>query len=161
MRWAGFATACPDLATLVDARLRRDQVLLLGTLRRDGSPRISAVECDFTEGELCVGMIWQSVKARDLLRDPRVTAHTWIPGKDNHEGDLKLYGTATEIADPRLKQAYEDAIFARLQWRPSEPYHAFAIDIEAAGLVRFRDGGQDVWRWRDGSELAKQFVKVS
>ena len=44
MRWYEFSTQCPELAELATARFAADQLALLGTLRADGSPRISAVE---------------------------------------------------------------------------------------------------------------------
>ena len=164
MHWQEFATQCPELAGLAAARFVRDQVLLLGTLRPDGSPRISAVECDLAAGKLLIGMIHRSVKARDLLRDPRATVHSWPPGKDNPDGDVKLYGRAVEVTDPEVKRAYEDAIFKRIAWRPHEPYHCFAVDVESAGFLRF--GGTDpereeIWSWRAGGALTKRTAEVN
>jgi hypothetical protein len=132
--------------------------MLLGTLRADGSPRISAVECDLVGDEFCTGMIWQSAKALDLLRDPRMTVHSLPPGKDNPAGDLKLYGRAVAVEDD-LKRAYEDVMFARLAWRPPEPYHCFALDIAEAGMVVFKDGGREIVSWREGRGTRTRFVK--
>jgi hypothetical protein len=162
MDWQEFAEQCPELAELAAARFARDQLLLLGTLRPDGSPRISAVECDLTAGRLLIGMINQSVKALDLRRDPRATVHSWPPGKDNPDGDIKLYGRGLEVTDPLVKRAYEDAIFARIQWRPKEPYHCFEIDVESAGYLRFAGSGdqEEVWSWRTGGQLTKRVVTV-
>ena len=39
-------------------------VVLVGTIRKDGSPRISLVEVLITGGKLYLGMMWQSLKAR-------------------------------------------------------------------------------------------------
>jgi hypothetical protein len=47
------------------------RVALLGTLRPDGSPRVSPVEPYFAGGELVLGVMAWSGKARDLRRDPR------------------------------------------------------------------------------------------
>ena len=52
MRWHEFAAQCPELAELAAARFGADQLVLLGTLRPDGSPRISAVEPDIAASEL-------------------------------------------------------------------------------------------------------------
>ncbi len=161
MRWRDFSVECPELAGLAQDRFRRDQLMLLGTLRPDGSPRISAVECDFVDGELVTGMIYRSVKAGDLRRDARVTVHSWPPGKDNPDGDLKFYGRAVELTDPAAKRAYEDAIFARIQWRPTEPYHCFGFEIESAGYLRFKEEAEEVWAWRAGSQLSKRVVAMA
>jgi len=152
MRWQEFEEQCPELAELTAARLARDQLVLLGTLRPDGSPRISAVECDITAGNLLIGMINRSVKALDLFRDPRATVHSLPPAKDNPDGDIKLYGHAVEVTEPALKRAYEDALFARIQWR-------FAFDIESAGFLKFGDAGEEIWAWRSGTPLRRRVVK--
>jgi Pyridoxamine 5'-phosphate oxidase len=159
MRWSGFAAACPELAGLAREWIVERHILMLGTLRADGSPRISAVECDLAGDDLYVGMIWRSAKALDLLRDPRMTVHSVPPGKDNPDGDLKLYGRAVAV-EGQHKREYQKEIFQRLQWRPDEPYHCFALDLDGAGFVRFRDEGRDVWHWRAGGSLRKERLTV-
>ena len=66
----------PGLTVLVrgffDARVHKT----LATLWRDGSPRISATEIDFADGELWLGSMWRSLKALDLRRDPRFALHS-------------------------------------------------------------------------------------
>jgi hypothetical protein len=158
VNWHDFAAASPELATVAKDWIADKHIMLLGTLRADGSPRISAVECDLVGDELVTGMIWQSSKALDLERDPRLTVHSLPPGKDNPDGDLKLYGRAVP-AGPELKRAYEDALDRRLDWRPPEPYHAFALDITEAGMVRFANGGREITSWRTGGATRRRFVK--
>jgi pyridoxamine 5'-phosphate oxidase-like protein len=159
MRWCEFSRECPVLAELTAARFAADQLVLLGSLRPDGSPRISAVEPDIAAGELMVGMIPRSVKALDLRRDPRTTVHSWPPDKEGRRGDIKLYGRAVEVTEAALKRAYEEAIFARTGWRPTEPYPCFAFDLESAGMVRFSDAGREVWSWQAGQELRRRFIE--
>ena len=158
MRWRAFADECPQLAGIAREWIADRHIMLLGTLRPDGSPRISAVECDLVGDEFCTGMIWQSAKALDLLRDPRMTVHSLPPGKDNPAGDLKLYGRAIAVED-ETKRAYEDVMFARLAWRPPEPYHCFALDVAEAGMVVFANGGREIVSWREGRGTRTRFVK--
>jgi hypothetical protein len=54
------------------ARLVRDQLVMVGTLRKDGWPRISPCQVDIAAGHLLLGMMWRPAKALDLARDPRV-----------------------------------------------------------------------------------------
>ncbi|HEX6338749.1 MAG TPA: pyridoxamine 5'-phosphate oxidase family protein [Jiangellaceae bacterium] len=161
MRWYEFESACPELAGVVRRRFEHQQIFLLGTLRPDGMPRVSGVECDFVESDLMSGMIWHSAKALDLLRDDRMTIHSLVPDKaheSENEGDLKLYGRAIEVTEPDRKHDYEDAIDKRIHWRPPEPYHCFAYDIDQASLVQFGEGGRHVWVWRAGGKLTKRII---
>ena len=140
MHWDEFAAACPEIAALGEERLRRNELCLVGTLRQDGSPRISPSEPDFAAGHLLLGMMWQSRKALDLLRDPRCVIHSCVSDRMGSEGDFKLYGTAVDIQDPALRETYRRTILARIGWEPEEPnYHLFAIDIASAGFASFAD----------------------
>ena len=47
----------------------------MATLRKDGSPRISGTEVEFSDGELWLGSMPNALKAKDLLRDPRFAIH--------------------------------------------------------------------------------------
>jgi hypothetical protein len=153
MRWGEFTRDCPELAEIAREWIADKHILLLGTLRPDGSPRISAVECDIVGEDLCSGMIWQSAKALDLEREPRMTVHSLPPGQHNPDGDLKLYGRALPVTDPGRRRAYGDTLYARIQWRPDEPYHLFAFDFDAVGLVRFTGDEREVRVWRPGAGL--------
>jgi hypothetical protein len=138
MRWDDFAAAVPELAALGEERLRAKELCLVGTLRKNGWPRISPVEPEFVDGELMLGMMWQSPKALDLLRDPRLVVHSVVSERTGKEGDFKLYGRVVDVQDPDRRAAYRAAIKARIDWEPPEPnYHLFAIDIDSAGFVTF------------------------
>src|SRR5438552_18631609 len=137
MRWEEFAAAAPELAKLGAERFEQRGLSLVGTLRADGTPRISPVEPTFVDGELMLGMMWQSRKASDLLRDPRLVVHSVVCDREGTEGDFKLYGRALDVPEPEPRARYADALEARIDWRPSEPYHLFAVDIESAAFVIF------------------------
>jgi hypothetical protein len=140
MQWDEFAIACPEIAMLGEERLRRNELCLVGTLRKDGWPRISPCEPDFAAGQLLLGMMWQSKKALDLLRDPRCVVHSCVSDRMGTEGEFKLYGSAVNIQDPTLRETYRQTIFARIGWEPEEPnYHLFAIDISSAAFATFGD----------------------
>jgi len=140
LRWDAFETACPEIASLAVRRFARDELVMLGTLRADGSPRISPCEVDVTEGHLFLGMMWRSKKALDLLRDPRCVVHSVTCDRRGTDGDLKLYGRMTDVHESKLRQAYRRAIKARIDWEPDEPgFHLFSLDVERAGYAVFGD----------------------
>jgi hypothetical protein len=152
MRWDAFEQACPGIATLARERFAKDELVLVGTIRRDGSPRISPNECDFALGRLFVSMMWRSRKALDLLRDPRAAVHSVPSDRMNPGGDVKLYGRVVDEQDPEVRSAFRDAIRARIDWAPDEPdYHCFSFDVERAGYTVFGEGSHALsWTPRDG-----------
>jgi len=141
MRWDEFERACPEIGELARERFVRDQLVLVGTIRADGSPRISPNECDLAQGRLFVSMMWRSKKALDLLRDPRVAVHSVQCDKAAPRGDVKLYGQVVDERDPAVRTAFRDAIRARIDWAPDEPdYHCFSVDVTSAGYAVFGEG---------------------
>ncbi|WP_448626063.1 pyridoxamine 5'-phosphate oxidase family protein [Geodermatophilus sp. URMC 64] len=104
--WREFQQEAPDLATRVRAAFGRGKHATMATLRADGSPRISGTEVEFSDdGALRLGSMPGAVKARDLLRDPRVALHspTAEPGEGGADwpGEGKVAGRA--VAKPDTK----------------------------------------------------------
>ena len=147
--WQQFGAQAPELAALGEAQFARTGLALVGTLRRDGWPRISPVEPFIVEGQLYLGMMWRSVKALDLLRDPRCVVHSTVSNRDGTEGEFKVYGRAVEVNDPEERRRFGDAVFAAIGFRPEEPeFHCFAISIESVVFSQLRDSEfhRQVWK---------------
>ena len=89
-------------------------------------------------------------EALDLLRDPRIFVHTPVVDRRGAPGEFKLRGRAATIEDRGLREAFSDAMEAKIDWRPPEESHFFAVDeIESAAFVTYdEDGTQHVTRWR-------------
>jgi len=156
MRWDEFTDACPELAGLGEERLRGRELCLVGTLRRNGWPRISPVEPEFVDGELMLGMMWRSPKALDLLRDPRLVVHSVVSDRLGSEGDFKLYGRAVPVEESERRARYRATIKARIGWEPEEPnYHVFAVDVGSAGFVTFAEGNRFGLAWDPGGGLRR------
>ncbi len=155
--WSEFEQSAPEIARLAKARFATTDLVLLGTLRRDGWPRITPVEYTFYDGDLVLGMMWQSKKALDLLRDSRCVVHNTTSNKSGQEGDVKLYGRAVPLAAGR-EEGYWQHIFALLNWRPAGPAHAFTFGIQSAAYVAFSETGTMRWltwpggQWREQAE---------
>ena len=115
--WRDLELGAPEIAQPGMARLNSARVALLGTLRRDGSPRISPVEPFIAGGQLLIGAMTWSAKAGDLRRDPRYVLHSVVTGPDSGEGELKLYGPAV-AASPDLRAAAAGAWW--LAWPPDK-----------------------------------------
>jgi Pyridoxamine 5'-phosphate oxidase len=129
--WRDLEASAPEIARLGLARLAAARVALLGTLRRDGSPRISPVEPYLGGGELLIGVMASSTKAADLRRDHRYVLHSAVTGPDAGEGELKLSGTASTVG-PDLSGAPADAWWLAL---PPDKAIVFGLRIAHAAFV--------------------------
>jgi len=148
MRWEEFVEACPEIGSVAQQRFERDQLVLLGTVSRDGWPRISASEGGFVQGELLMGMMWRSPKALDLLRGSPLVVHSVQADRKATEADIKLYGRAGDVSDPATRGAYREAIRTRIDWAPEEPnYHLFSFDVERAAVLSFTEELETVTTW--------------
>lgn len=146
--WGDFKREASELAAFGEERFERAGLVLVGTLRRNGWPRISPVEPLIADGRLYLGMMWRSVKALDLLRDPRCTVQSIVSNRDASEGEFKLYGRAVEVPDLAERGRYAEALFQKIGFRPEEPeYHLFSIDIESTSSAVIRDDEwvREVW----------------
>jgi hypothetical protein len=149
VKWAEFADAEPELAKLGQERFEATGLVLLGTLRKNGFPRISPLEPLIHGGELYLGMMWQSRKAKDLLRDPRCVVHNTVSDKAGTEGDFKLYGRGRDVQDPDERESFCVALKEKIGWRPeSDEFHLFAVGITDVGWFRITDGKQETRAWR-------------
>ena len=147
--WQQFAEADPNLAALGQAQFARTGLALVGTLRRDGWPRISPVEPFIADGQLYLGMMLRSVKALDLLRDPRCVVHSTVSNRDGTEGEFKVYGRAVEVTDLEERARFADAVYDAVGYRLEEPeFHCFAIAIDSVvySVLRGEEFHRQVWK---------------
>jgi Pyridoxamine 5'-phosphate oxidase len=97
--WKAFEQAEPTFAERVRRSFDAGRHKTIATLRADGSPRISGIECEFVDGDLRFGSMTGARKGADLRRDPRFALHgpTIDPeeGKEGEwPGDAKIAGRA-------------------------------------------------------------------
>lgn len=97
--WREFEQLEPELAGRVQQLFDAGRHKTIATLRADGSPRISGIECEFADGELRFGSMSGARKGADLQRDPRFALHgpTFHPveGREGEwPGEAKIAGRA-------------------------------------------------------------------
>lgn len=128
--WADLAADAPDFASRLRVLFDSGTNKTIATLRSDGSPRISGIELQLTDGRATLGMMGGSRKLADARRDNRVAIHspTLEPPADPHAwaGEAKLSGLLIEDAD----------------W--------FELDITEAVITRVAEGGLVVESWHPG-----------
>ncbi len=149
--WREFCAQAPDLATRAEAVFAATGVLLLGTIRRDGSPRISPLEAVIADGRLWMGMMPDSHKARDLDRDPRCTVHAAIIDRFGNPGEFKAHGVARPATTEADHRRYAAALEAKIGVDPGTSgyvLHTFAL--ASAALFVTGESSRTVTRWRAG-----------
>ena len=159
MNWEDMQAKQPRLAELGIERLIKPGVVLVGTVRGDGTARISPVEPWVMDGVLWLCMLWQSKKAGDLLRDPRVLVHSIVTGREGVEGEFKVRGTARLETSADVLSRYSDEVTRALGWTPSPGRsHLFAVDIENVTYVSYNSesGDQHVSMWPPGREFIRR-----
>lgn len=97
--WRAVVEAEPEFASRVQRLFGVGRHKTIATLRSDGSPRISGIECEFVDGDLRFGSMIGARKGTDLRRDPRFALHspTFHPeeGKESEwPGEAKIAGRA-------------------------------------------------------------------
>ena len=122
--WAAVTAEAPAFAERVRARFVANLHHVIGTVRTDGSPRLSGTEVAIGPNEVTLGMMPGSRKLADVRRDPRVEIHSAPLEADLAHGDAKLTGWLLETTEP-----------------PTAPSVAgsFALRITRVSLVRVAD----------------------
>jgi hypothetical protein len=97
--WSEVEKAEPGFAARVRGIFDARKHKTIATLRADGSPRISGIEAEFTDGELTFGSMPGARKGADLRRDARFALHgpTTDPPEDDPTGwpgEAKIAGRA-------------------------------------------------------------------
>ncbi len=110
--WNAVEQAEPEFAHRVRALFDAGRHKTIATLRADGSPRISGIECEFAEGDLRFGSMTGARKGADLRQDPRFALHgpTFHPedGKESDwPGEAKVAGRAIPAGPGTTEETLE------------------------------------------------------
>jgi hypothetical protein len=138
--WAEVEREAPELAALARSFFDAFTHKTLATLRRDGSPRISGTEVEFSDGEAWLGSMWRAVKALDLQRDPRFAIHSGSPDPAGWRGDAKMAGTVEDVTEPGAES------------------HRFRLDIAELVVVRLGEPADHlvIEAWHEGRGLSSR-----
>jgi hypothetical protein len=151
--WKSFIDAAPRIAEIFDRRYAATgNLCMLATIRSDGYPRISPIEPQIFEDQLWIFGMPNTLKFRDLARDPRFCLHTATVDTWISDGDVKLWGAVNDVKDPNVHRRFADALFERtgMDLRAQQFDHLFAADVIGASAIEF-DGQQlSITIWKPG-----------
>jgi hypothetical protein len=139
--WGEIEREAPELTALARSFFDAFTHKTLATLRRDGSPRISGIELDFSDGEAWIGSMGQAVKALDLQGDPRFALHSGSADPAEWRGDAKIAGRAVEVTEAGAES------------------HRFRLDIAELVVVRHDGDPPDhlvIEAWHEGRGVSRR-----
>jgi hypothetical protein len=110
--WKAIEEAEPEFAARVQKLFDAGRHKTIATLRADGAPRISGIECEFVDGELRFGSMPHARKGADLHRDARFALHspTFHPVEGREAewpGEAKIAGRAIAAGPVKSDDAGE------------------------------------------------------
>lgn len=160
MRWSELEEGQPTLAAVARDKLVTPGVLLVGTIRKDGSARVSGVEPLVMDGELWLSMMQHSTKALDLYRDPRIQLHSIVTGPEAGS-EVKIRGRARLCEDVAVQSRYAEKVAAEVGWVPVVGEFAlFAIELDDLTYIGYDEatGAQHVARWPANVEFLRPTI---
>ncbi len=137
--WDQFAAEAADLAVAVRRCFQVGKHCTLATLRKDGSPRISGTEVEFSDGNVWLGSMPGAVKALDLRRDGRFALHS--PSQDPPADDPTTWAGEAKLAGRAIETGDASSVGAP---------HRFRLDLREVVFTHIADGELEVQFWHVG-----------
>lgn len=134
--WNALCRDAPDLGRTITACFNANLHHVIGTLRADGSVRLSGTEVVVDPDHVGLGMMPDSHKLDDVRRDSRVEIHSAPIEDELSRGDAKLAGRLIENG------AVE-----------GQPGAAFDLEIAKASVVRVVDEQLEFTTWSPSKGL--------
>ncbi|MFW9928895.1 MAG: pyridoxamine 5'-phosphate oxidase [Candidatus Thorarchaeota archaeon] len=137
--WKEFEKLQPQLAQYGKERFSL-KIAYLGTIRRDGTPRIHPVSPILSDERLFIFMEPSSPKGKDLIRNGMYVLHSLVMDSTGSNGEFWLYGKAKKVDDKKLREEAASAA----NYVPKDRYILFQLDIGEAGSTIYQ-GGEPIY----------------
>ena len=149
--WGDFKALEPEMAELVERLFAVRRHKTIATLRDDGSPGISGIECGFDDGNLHFGSMEGARKSADLHRDPRVSLHS--PTVDPPEGDEAAWPGEAKISGLAIPAG-------SIEGSDAPPGEIFVVDVTAVVVVHLNEDATKLvvewWTLDRGRQLVER-----
>ena len=132
--WKEFEASAPELAQFGSERLN-GLVAYLGTVRKNGLPRLHPVTPIIGEGHLYLYMEPTSPKGKDLERGSAYVLHSTVADNDGSNGEFQLTGYASRVHDATARKQAAALGALELEAR----YILFELGIVESRSTVYRD----------------------
>lgn len=150
-RWSELEELAPALGQAGEERVPT-KIVLLATVRNDGSPRVHPVRPFVSNGQLLLFSGPESPKTKDLRRNGMYAIHPSFDPSSRTGGEFSMGGKAREITDP-------EQLASAAEVSPFKIDYGALFELEVGHIVALveHDGGVARARWseRDGFRIEK------
>ena len=141
--WKQFEEIKPNLANFGKERFSKG-VAYLGTIQKDGSPRVHPITPIISPENLFVFMEPTSPKGKDLIRKNKFFIHSLVTQSSGQEGEFWVKGAAKLVNDANLRK---EAILSS-SYEPANRYILFQLFLEEVGSTTYQNGNPSYQRWK-------------
>jgi len=146
LSWEQFEKAAPEMASFGLQRMS-ERVMYLGTVRRDGNPRVHPFTPFVSSGRLFAFMYPTSPKGHDLQRNGRYAIHSLVKDWNGSDGEFSITGKARLIEDQKTRAIATQGC----PYAPKGTYVCFEFLVEECLIGRYVDGKPQYSRWKESS----------
>jgi Pyridoxamine 5'-phosphate oxidase len=150
LAWEEFERSAPEMARFGIQRMV-DRVMYIGTVRKDGYPRVHPFTPFVGSGHLFAFMELTSPKAHDLQRDGRYVIHSLVKDWNGSDGEFALTGRAVFVTDPGIRSL----AVAGCPYTPAERYICFEFFVEECMTNHYVDGKPQFAHWPESIAVSK------
>lgn len=142
--WQEFEKSSPEMARFGVQRMS-ERVMYVGTIRKDGYPRVHPFTPFISSGHLFAFMEPTSPKGRDIRRDGRYVIHSLVKDMQGSDGEFCVTGRARLVTEPKMRALATEGC----PYRPAERYILFEFLVEESFTVHYADGEPQYVRWKE------------
>ena len=144
LTWEQFEREAPEMASF-GARRASERVMYIGTVRRNGYPRVHPFTPFVSSGHLFAFMEPTSPKAHDLERDGRYTIHSLVKDWNGSDGEFSITGRAIPVKDPKARSLAASGC----PYVPAERYVCFEFFVEECLANHYVEGVPRLTHWKE------------
>ena len=146
LTWGEFERSAPEMAKFGVQRLS-DRVMFLGTIRKNGYPRVHPFSPFIAAGHFFAFMEPTSPKGHDIERNGVYVAHSLVKDWNGSEGEFAVTGRARRVDDPAARELAAKGC----PYKPAGRYVLFEFFIEECFTNHYVGGEPQYSRWKEPS----------
>ena len=124
-----------------------EMVMYLGTVRKDGNPRVHPFTPFVSSGRLFAFMYPTSPKGHDLQRNGRYVIHSLVKDWNGTDGEFSITGKARLIEDEKTREVATKGC----PHTPKGVYICFEFLVAECLTTHYVDGKPQYARWKDSA----------